>query len=425
MGAAGRRRRSSTSPGPWSSTGSRSCTTDLGRVAHGLSRVGRRPDRGQAGDDRSQRRRLRPGSSAQGDLVDRRHGRSRSQPAAAWASPQRTSPAPTFRTRRSSARSHDPRSRPDADFSLTFDDGPDPRHTRPSAGCSPNGATVRPSSCSVGPCEPIRVCSTARRRRPRDRLPRRRPSPARIRFTAGDRRADRRLGRGGRGSARIPGARLVRTPHGVRSPWLTSVARRRGYAVCGWDGSVFDTAEPGAATIARRVVSLLRPGAVVLLHDGDGSGRGGSRAQTVAAARRGARRRGSRAAALGDARLAARSTGADVSHSSPRGLTWGRVPLQGRPRSTLWLSGGYDGEVYAIDTRSGRLICRVHVRTWTARSRRVAAARPLLARPHGDHAVTDGWPWVFGRAAIDDPTASGRREADLARRSVTGARAST
>ena len=80
-----------------------------------------------------------------------------------------------------------------------------------------------------------------------------------------------------------PGARLLRTPHGFRSPWLVAVARRRGYAVCGWDGSVFDTAEPGVATITRRVLPLIRPGAVVLLHDGDGSGRGGSRAQTVAA----------------------------------------------------------------------------------------------------------------------------------------------
>ena len=80
-----------------------------------------------------------------------------------------------------------------------------------------------------------------------------------------------------------PGARLVRTPHGVRSPWFNAVARSRGYAVCGWDGSVFDTAEPGVAAITRRVVSLLRPGAVILLHDGDGSGRGASRAQTVAA----------------------------------------------------------------------------------------------------------------------------------------------
>ncbi len=82
-----------------------------------------------------------------------------------------------------------------------------------------------------------------------------------------------------------PGARLVRTPHGVRSPWFNSVARRRGYVVCGWDGSVFDTAEPGVGVITGRVISLLRAGVVILLHDGDGSGQGGSRAQTVAALR--------------------------------------------------------------------------------------------------------------------------------------------
>ncbi len=35
--------------------------------------------------------------------------------------------------------------------------------------------------------------------------------------------------------------------------------------------------------IVNRVVPLLRPGAVVLLHDGDGSGCGASRAQTLAA----------------------------------------------------------------------------------------------------------------------------------------------
>jgi len=80
-----------------------------------------------------------------------------------------------------------------------------------------------------------------------------------------------------------PGTRLLRTPHGVRSPWLVAVARRRGYAVCGWNGSVFDTAEPGVETIVRRVLGLLRPGAVVLLHDGDGARRGASRSQTVTA----------------------------------------------------------------------------------------------------------------------------------------------
>ena len=76
-------------------------------------------------------------------------------------------------------------------------------------------------------------------------------------------------------------APLYRPPHGVRSPWLTRVARRCGYRVCGWDGSVFDTAEPGVDVITSRVERRLRAGAIILLHDGDGSGRHGSRSQTV------------------------------------------------------------------------------------------------------------------------------------------------
>ncbi len=79
----------------------------------------------------------------------------------------------------------------------------------------------------------------------------------------------------------VPPARLFRPPHGVRSPWLSRVVERLGYRVCAWDGAVFDTAEPGVDLIAERVESLLGPRAVVLLHDGDGSGRGGSRQQTV------------------------------------------------------------------------------------------------------------------------------------------------
>lgn len=74
---------------------------------------------------------------------------------------------------------------------------------------------------------------------------------------------------------------LFRPPHGVRSPWLIQVVERHGYRVCAWDGTVFDTAEPGADVIAARVARLLHPGGIVLLHDGDGSGRSGSRRQTV------------------------------------------------------------------------------------------------------------------------------------------------
>ena len=82
-----------------------------------------------------------------------------------------------------------------------------------------------------------------------------------------------------------PPAPLFRAPHGVRSPWLVGVARRFGYDVCGWDGRVFDTAAPCVEKIVARVQRLLRPGAVVLLHDGDGSGRAASREKTLAALR--------------------------------------------------------------------------------------------------------------------------------------------
>jgi peptidoglycan/xylan/chitin deacetylase (PgdA/CDA1 family) len=80
-----------------------------------------------------------------------------------------------------------------------------------------------------------------------------------------------------------PVSRLFRPPHGVRSPWLAHVAAGLGYRICAWGGSVFDTAAPGVDRIVSRVAPLVRPGSIVLLHDGDGAGRGGSREQTVAA----------------------------------------------------------------------------------------------------------------------------------------------
>jgi peptidoglycan-N-acetylglucosamine deacetylase len=79
----------------------------------------------------------------------------------------------------------------------------------------------------------------------------------------------------------IPLTRLFRAPHGIRSPWLSRVVESCGYHLCAWDGAVFDTAGPGSQAIAKRVERLLRPGAIVLLHDGDGSGRGSSRQQTL------------------------------------------------------------------------------------------------------------------------------------------------
>jgi len=80
-----------------------------------------------------------------------------------------------------------------------------------------------------------------------------------------------------------PPVSLFRAPHGVRSPWLGRAVGRAGYRVCGWTGSIFDTANPGVPVIVARGRRYLGPGSTLLLHDGDGSGRGGERRQTVEA----------------------------------------------------------------------------------------------------------------------------------------------
>lgn len=77
--------------------------------------------------------------------------------------------------------------------------------------------------------------------------------------------------------------RAFRAPHGYRSPFLRSAARDRGYTVFGWTFGVFDTARPGVEEIRRRVRKRLRPGAIVLLHDGDGYDPEGDRMQTAQA----------------------------------------------------------------------------------------------------------------------------------------------
>jgi peptidoglycan-N-acetylglucosamine deacetylase len=74
---------------------------------------------------------------------------------------------------------------------------------------------------------------------------------------------------------------LFRAPHGFRSPFLVPVARRLGYRVVGWTAGVWDTTKPGVDRIVARSVAALRPGAIILLHDADGSGNHDDRTQTV------------------------------------------------------------------------------------------------------------------------------------------------
>jgi peptidoglycan/xylan/chitin deacetylase (PgdA/CDA1 family) len=48
-----------------------------------------------------------------------------------------------------------------------------------------------------------------------------------------------------------------------------------------WTQGVFDSAEPGAAVIARRAAQALAPGTILLLHDADGWAPGRPRQQTA------------------------------------------------------------------------------------------------------------------------------------------------
>jgi peptidoglycan/xylan/chitin deacetylase (PgdA/CDA1 family) len=77
--------------------------------------------------------------------------------------------------------------------------------------------------------------------------------------------------------------RLFRAPHGYRNPFVGREVRRLGYTVFGWSFGVWDSARPGAAVIRRRVARALRPGAIILLHDGDGYDAAGDRTQTAEA----------------------------------------------------------------------------------------------------------------------------------------------
>src|SRR5256886_10231520 len=65
--------------------------------------------------------------------------------------------------------------------------------------------------------------------------------------------------------------RAFRAPHGYRNPFVTAATQRLGYTVFGWTFGVWDSdVQVSAEEIRRRVRRKLRPGAIILLHDGDG-----------------------------------------------------------------------------------------------------------------------------------------------------------
>ena len=72
--------------------------------------------------------------------------------------------------------------------------------------------------------------------------------------------------------------RLYRAPGGAWSPLVEATARSLGMTPLKWNVDPRDWANPGAGHIAGATLAQVRPGAIVLLHDG-----GGSRDQTYSA----------------------------------------------------------------------------------------------------------------------------------------------
>ncbi len=71
---------------------------------------------------------------------------------------------------------------------------------------------------------------------------------------------------------------LFRPPYGNVNGRLVADARRAGMRTINWDVDPRDWSTPGASAIATRVVNHVRPGSIVVMHDG-----GGNRSQTIAA----------------------------------------------------------------------------------------------------------------------------------------------
>jgi peptidoglycan/xylan/chitin deacetylase (PgdA/CDA1 family) len=77
--------------------------------------------------------------------------------------------------------------------------------------------------------------------------------------------------------------RIFRAPHGYRGPFVARALMPYRYRLFGWTFGVRDSDRPGIELIRRRVRSRLCPGAIILLHDGDGYEPAGDRWQTATA----------------------------------------------------------------------------------------------------------------------------------------------
>jgi peptidoglycan/xylan/chitin deacetylase (PgdA/CDA1 family)/glycosyltransferase involved in cell wall biosynthesis len=77
--------------------------------------------------------------------------------------------------------------------------------------------------------------------------------------------------------------RLFRPPYGRKTPWELEYVKKKGLITVTWSVSANDPHKPPPETIENRIVHQVRPGAIILLHDGNGTQHGSDRSRTVEA----------------------------------------------------------------------------------------------------------------------------------------------
>lgn len=76
--------------------------------------------------------------------------------------------------------------------------------------------------------------------------------------------------------------RFFRAPAGLANPFVHAVAARSGLSLTGWSARGYDGVRHDPDTVLARIARHLRPGAIILLHEGPAPGlRPGTRARTL------------------------------------------------------------------------------------------------------------------------------------------------
>lgn len=96
--------------------------------------------------------------------------------------------------------------------------------------------------------------------------------------------AGRLAGELDRSLALLGAARLLRPPYGWKDRRLHALARQRHLTVVGWSAHGADWRNGPAEAIAGKILRRVRPGAIVLLHDGCGEDGTSDRSRSIEAA---------------------------------------------------------------------------------------------------------------------------------------------